>query len=852
MTNMNELFLLTNVIDGILNEFCPINTDKIISLVIGSLAISIVPWAFREWKNCIIYALNNKLCYNVNPFLPFFLRILFWLLWLVWLLSIIQILIFKDNTMSVWGYGLPIAGIILWLCHYLRPYIFGKDRKGLVGLIAHDIKDVNNNGKPNDNEHIHFVYTKRADGKSLSYEERTVIHDEDKIREIVKAIHNYYTELECDINKNANNRALFMIGGKHICEYMREEAYSYNNIKAHIEKVEKTMQDDNSMNFIGDKIGIKGYSIDKGVLTLAIYMTDHFTFMVFKDIFKEKTYKEFFQTIIRRTNTASQKDKKLLVRSLKFLLSSFGIDIVIHGKTCDERKAMLIGVRSGRIEKNGECKLHVPVNETFTRTDIDNKRYSLVECVKRGIEEEIGLESSLIDNHLISFHDFALVSDQGEIGLGCHVDLSSVMPLEQVRLYPGQDKYMENDNLLIVPYPPFFWNPNQYVVYFYKHSYNDIFSIPWESFTPLLYQRCIVRNMSMRYPFLLKTVFILLLTVIIFSIVKPDKVEKNFIKVIVDSIYSVGAAWLWLAACFVFKLLRGNFLKKKTYFMPLIPQWGGDVKVMQSTTCFCKIDNTKAHDDNPTASDFYFCIYGRKEKPREYPLCRLKLIVPPLSKVRRESVYDNRESPINFFMFQPQKHEVVKSRLFFVVVPVRSYDDRIDVDLSISFDSNGNKRFSFTRQLTMNEEPKLYFSEELTSIQCESFQNLYSLPSKTLKKQIKASLPKKFKSRYYPLDLFCYRGNYYWSVLESSMVYAEPRMIEKQTDIYNDFIKDIYENTTIRLTGSDSLVAMKLSEFISNVLNRSRISSLDIYMLQLALLRMGNDRKGIVLGVKRS
>ena len=45
MTNMNELFLLTNVIDGILNEFCPINTDKIISLVIGSLAISIVPWA---------------------------------------------------------------------------------------------------------------------------------------------------------------------------------------------------------------------------------------------------------------------------------------------------------------------------------------------------------------------------------------------------------------------------------------------------------------------------------------------------------------------------------------------------------------------------------------------------------------------------------------------------------------------------------------------------------------------------------------------------------------------------------------------------------------------------------------
>ena len=129
-----------------------------------------------------------------------------------------------------------------------------------------------------------------------------------------------------------------------------------------------------------------------------------------------------------------------------------------------------------------------------TSSHSSQEKYDPTLCVIRGIEEELGIPRSLIEKAKISFHDFALVCDEGEIGIGCYVDFSDVMPIEQLRLYPGQDKYMEIKELLIVPYPPFYWNPDEYPNFFYKTSLNDIFSTSWESFTTLLYQRCIIRN----------------------------------------------------------------------------------------------------------------------------------------------------------------------------------------------------------------------------------------------------------------------------------------------------------------------------------------------------------------------
>ncbi len=114
------------------------------------------------------------------------------------------------------------------------------------------------------------------------------------------------------------------------------------------------------------------------------------------------------------------------------------------------------------------------------------------------------------------------------------------------------------------------------------------------------------------------------------------------------------------------------------------------------------------------------------------------------------------------------------------------------------------------------------------------------------------TLDSSFKKRYTPLDLFLYRGNYYWSVFDRNRLDIPKIVLDKYCVVYDDFVKNLKQNTTIRLTGPSKIVAKKISEFIYNNKNRSRISALDIYMLQLALTRLGPDNKGIFLGIEES
>ena len=847
--NDNVINICVEIVKGVVQGVFSLDTTKLIVTIISAIIPFLVFILFTKWKDSIIHSLNEYLIHQINPVVAF---IAHWGFWIFELCFIPIFVVYSvSNGSNDWLYGIGI--FILLICfRKLYKVIINKDRKGLVGLLAHDLKSVSKIEIPSEEECIHFVKMIKDDGTPLSYEERTIIHDPEIIKGIVdNTIVPYFENLRTKMK----NRKVFSVNGKNICDFMME-VYSTDNIIKHIKNVENKMNENNSINFIGDKIGIGGYSINKGTLSLDIYMTDHFTFNVFKDIFldknEDKKEKEFFQTIIRRTNIVDEKDKQLLIQSLKFLLSSFGIDVVIHGKTANKKKGMLVGLRSGRIEKNGESKLHVPVNETFTKTDIEDNRYCLYECVKRGINEELGIPTNIIDNKYISFHDFALVADQGEIGLGCHVDLSEIMSLEQARLYPGQDKYMEMDNLVIVSYPPFFWNPNRYIDYFYMKSYNDLFCTPWESFTPLLYQRCIVRNIELKNLKKWNSFISLITTVAFFYFYFPDL--TNWINFVIKTISA--SIWSVVIAPFIASLINGDvkkmFAKRILYLKPLLPQWGSDVKVLQATR-YSNEDNrnTRNYDINPIASDFLFCIFGHKEKPRKYRLRNLKLQVPPLCKIRRE-LSDNSESPISFYLFQPRREEVLKSRLYFVRVPVKSSGGKLEIDINVTFDSNNNMTYHFVKPLEEAEEPELFFTNSFSNDLIESFQNLFSISRKTIKNQIRASLDSSFKKRYTPLDLFLYRGNYYWSVFDRNRLDIPKIVLDKYCVVYDDFVKNLKQNTTIRLTGPSKIVAKKISEFIYNNKNRSRISALDIYMLQLALTRLGPDNKGIFLGIEES
>ena len=150
------------------------------------------------------------------------------------------------------------------------------------------------------------------------------------------------------------------------------------------------------------------------------------------------------------------------------------------------------------------------------------------------------------------------------------------MPLEEARLYPGKDKYLELADILIVPYPPFKWSPSAYEDYFYKTTGNEKFCMQWQSFTTLLYQRAILRNAEASIPiiWLVDSTIILTLLFLLTNYTQID-LTSTIISLILGGL-----------ALFIMKRLNNKSVHKLTYgefLKPFVPQWNGDVRVLQST-----------------------------------------------------------------------------------------------------------------------------------------------------------------------------------------------------------------------------------------------------------------------------
>ena len=811
----------------------------------------IIPLCYKWWRSNKIKALNLYLKYGINPIIQH------WIIpCCIISVTLLCFILFFFRVPLYWFF-LIFAIISIPAINWFYIRTLKKDQKGLVGILSDNITNVKDISALRPKTSDIFFATHVDDyGKAISYEERSIKTHKDIINERDEKIVKYYQSLQMDIeNEEGINHELFIVEHKgqkmHICKFMSDIAYSEEMLLSHVEKVSKDMIIDHSINFIGDKVGINSYTIEKGQLALNIYLTDHFTFKVFKSIFLDKDLKETFQIIIRRTNLATTKEKPLLIKTLKFLLSSFGIDIIIHGKTGNGKNAMLVAVRSGNIERRGNCKLHVPVNESFSRTDInDNGKFDPTLCVIRGIEEELGIPRSLVEKAKIVFFFFSLVCDEGEIGLGCYVDFSSVMPIEQLRLYPGQDKYMEIKDILIVPYPPFYWNPDKYSNFFYKKTLNDIFSTTWESFTTLLYQRCVIRNSTIRYywDLLYNIIIVVLINWLLFYLFEERVFHDSFYVFISNSIISVLINFLFKFICWAIKTIKSY---KYTLFKPLISQWGPDVVVLQATaTNLYAGDNTINNERNPVASHIIFGTNGS----RSNRLSDFALEEPPYCSVRREIAKNNAESPISFYLIKPKTEGSNKNCLFFNLLPYYKEGDLLTVFFEVSFE-NGTKNYHFTKTLKDDNLPLLEFTDKLTNKQINSFSNCLGISKSILEDYYIAHLPEEFQNKYRPLDLFYFHDNYYWSIIEkdidiSSFTDGKPIVLTPRTDFYKEHVEGLTQDQIFYIKGTQEQITNMLVSFISNKINRQRISPLDIYILQLALIREGDGSEGIVLAEK--
>ena len=756
---------------------------------------------------------------------------------------------------SLLWFFLPISLMFILYCfEHKKKKPLKQNIKSLIGVISNETLSIKASELPNKD----CIFFASHDGK---FEARKPITDEseiDKIRSTI--IKPYYEKLQEEIEQGIKERKLrdsiFKYGdgedGVLVCDYLLNKVYTTDNLREHILMVKNNLKTDHSINFIGNKIGVSGYKIINNELTLEIYLTDHFTFKVFKEIFKNKKYKDFFQEILGRLNFASDEEKPFIIKTFKYLFSSFGTDVVISGRMANGERGLLLALRNGDIEKSRESKIHVPVNESFSNTDTDSNIicYNLRKCVARGIEEEIGINQDVIDGDKcrVSFTDFAVVCDEGEIGIACYVDLSLVMPLEQVRMYPAQDKSMEIKDLLIVPYPRFYCNPEKYKTFFYKESKSDAFCFVWESFTPYLYQRFIIRDREL-HPV---SSWVLNLALTLIFLINLSYALGNAV-VYTDLFFSsLSMASATISDLIIFrKQIRRYKRKKYKLFKPLVPQFNGDVAIIQS------ISSTNHETIKEKGGSLFNDIYlGCVTKMQKTKLDDLFVVEKPYCKTRREGVYNYTEIPISYFRMVDRSDaekrgiNLNENKLFFKYIPCQLINDktllvwcRVEIK-----DEKKNKDPHYSFSVNINpSELSFEKNKDVKADLITNFSTLSECKSVDFKTAVLHQL-----TMYRPLDLFYYCGNYYWSLDMESLsdeISGESSVIKitDKTDIYNDYISKSTKDTNYIFEGTVDDVIHALVRFIKNNKNRSRISPLDIYALQMTLIRKGMDKKGVVL-----
>lgn len=779
------------------------------------------------------------------------------------IISIILTVLF--NYSSIFVHSLYIK-TILWIqtfalkygyppykniCTTLKSYFFKTKKyrqpKGLVGVIAVNFKNVKHTNLSSSPEEdlgdIHFA------DKNGDYDNRNTHLDEAIIRLEYEKIVRYYELIGCEIEANFKDNLLFqysdMEGNNSIrIDVLLKKIYSLENIKIFIDKVNKESLFNNAIHFIGDKIGVKDFNINDDGLELVIYKTDHFTWQVFKEIFKAN--KPFFQEIMLRINHANLYEKKMLVRCLAFVFSSFGIDIIIESKDCRNKRKLFITARSGKIETNAKSSLHVSVNETFSRTDFigdSTTSYGLYECVKRGIEEELGISEAEINhaedkiknknkhNAIIKFHDFAIVTDEGEIGLSCHVDLSGIIPAEKIGMYPGQDKFLENEDLLILPY----FNIKHYHLIkasasatymrmFYKTTLNDRFNMLWMSFTPLLISRMFIRNIRLNSMGKLAwfSIYWLLVLLVIWC------VYPQWMVLYLDNIaLLVFTAFLTLVWNGIKSII--NRTKREYYFIqPFLSQWYGNAKVLQSS----------GYAKEKTNDGVHFC-FDNSTIIGSNTLSSNQLRCAPYCSIRRKKFKDQySEMPVSYFNISNIPSKGFNS-VYFSLMNIAI--TQVDVMIKFSFEYLTDENWG-TKKIK-----NIKFSDKI------NIESSFLIDYIDINNSITKKLSQTFSDKYQLFDLFEYNRNYYWSCLSKTKLNCNHNLLlkwnnrDKTKDLkmsFYDYVLNQINQATenkgvfeICVKGDKKQMEMFLNSFISHPENRRRISELDLYMLQLCLIR---------------
>lgn len=203
--------------------------------------------------------------------------------------------------------------------------------------------------------------------------------------------------------------------------------------------------------FNGKKFGV--YSIKNRRLNasedagfhIEFYETDYFTHKVFRSIYKE----------LKDNNHEISKINIYPEEGLDYLrpfMTSFGVNSFIIARTEKGEKGIIFSKRSPRTANTQESIWHVTMNEGLSFTDLEGKDISLINCLYRGLKEELGIgeeHHKLIERE--KFLDLFLVKDNFEIGITSLVETTSTMDVVCNLHSIAKDSVLETEELKIVP-----------------------------------------------------------------------------------------------------------------------------------------------------------------------------------------------------------------------------------------------------------------------------------------------------------------------------------------------------------------------------------------------------------------
>ena len=350
------------------------------------------------------------------------------------------------------------------------------------------------------------------------------------------------------------------------------------------------------MAFIGDKIGLLDYRTTSGKTILYVYKTDHFTWKVCKYLYEkyQDRFIEVFQLIERYSQNVEK--RSLLMKSLFLLFSSMGVDAIVHGSDSNGIRHFLMTLRSGRLNTDGISRIHISVDESFSFTDIEANNPSCDTWLKRGVAEEIGYPGMdrKKQEMKVTFCDFAITYQLGEIGLCADVEINHI---ERVPLFPAQDKYLESDAMFCIPFPYRWYNlykfwmwsnpaPDYIRKIIMRNCKDERLKMKWVSFAPLVYARFFIRRFSFNkiggnVRRAKKTGWFFINLIVIFMLL--------FLNNIINSL--PWYFWSYMALMTVVGIIIFKIWSRKkrgaslfgTPMRPLVPQWTGDVHVLQNT-----------------------------------------------------------------------------------------------------------------------------------------------------------------------------------------------------------------------------------------------------------------------------